>query len=123
MTSLTAPPPRSTTDGVKVLTRSLLVIVLAGLLAALTSLAFATPPDPLWVGGFWDDDDFDDAVIVITGKTPALVVTVVLDAGPTGTLVSLPAARQPVITSAPRPTFDSRAPPPALRHNSPNRLG
>jgi len=123
MTSLTTPPPRSTTDGVKVLTRSLLVIVLAGLLAASTSLAFATPPDPLWIGGFWDDDDFDDAVIVITGKTPALVVTVVLDAGPTGTLVSLPAARQPFITFAPRPTFDSRAPPSALRHNSPNRLG
>jgi hypothetical protein len=103
-----------------VLIRSLLVIVLVALLATLTSLAFASAPDPLWIGGFWDDDDFDDAVIVITGKTPALAATVVLEAGPTGALAPLPDARQPFITAAPRPTFDSRAPPPVVRHNSPN---
>jgi hypothetical protein len=26
-------------------------------------LAFAEPPDPTWIAGFWDDADFDDAVI------------------------------------------------------------
>ena len=25
-------------------------------------LAYADPPDPTWIGGLWDDDDFDSVV-------------------------------------------------------------
>lgn len=31
----------------------------------LPTLAHATPPDPSWLGGFWDDDDYDDVVILV----------------------------------------------------------
>ena len=31
----------------------------------LPPLASATPPDPIWIAGFYDDDDFDDVVIDI----------------------------------------------------------
>ena len=32
----------------------------------LTPLAYADPPDPTWQLGFFDDDDFDDVVGLIT---------------------------------------------------------
>ena len=40
----------------------------------LTPLAYADPPDPTWVRGMWDDDDFDDVVGYLTSST-ALVHT------------------------------------------------
>jgi hypothetical protein len=36
------------------------------MLVGLPTVAFADPPDPTWIAGYWDDDDFDDAVIAIT---------------------------------------------------------
>jgi hypothetical protein len=46
--------------------RGIFAIVLAILLAGLTPIAYADPPDPTWMGGYWDDDDFDTVVDVIT---------------------------------------------------------
>ena len=46
---------------------SLLVV-----LAALTPLAYATPPDPVWVSGFFDDDDNDDGVFLVTSSLAAI---------------------------------------------------
>jgi hypothetical protein len=46
----------------------LLIPVLVGVLVCLRVLAYASPPDPTWIGGFWDDDDYDDVIIHITGK-------------------------------------------------------
>lgn len=40
--------------------------VLVGAFLALRALAFADPPDPSWIAGFWDDDDYDDVVILVT---------------------------------------------------------
>ena len=31
--------------------------------------AFADPPDPTWISGYWYDDDFDNAVIAIAGTS------------------------------------------------------
>ena len=36
------------------------------LLVGLPPTAFADPPDPTWIGGYWDDDDFDNVVNAIT---------------------------------------------------------
>ena len=46
------------------LQRSCAVLLLAALLA-LVPAAYADPPDPTWIGGYWDDDDFDNVVIFI----------------------------------------------------------
>jgi hypothetical protein len=35
-------------------------LFLVVLLAMLPPLAFGDPPDPTWLGGYWDDDDFDN---------------------------------------------------------------
>ena len=52
-----------------VLLARLLAIVIGCLLIGLTPLAYATPPDPLWVSGYWDDDDFDDVVVAVLNSS------------------------------------------------------
>ena len=49
-----------------------LLIALLVVLVALTSLAYATPPDPVWASGFFDDDDNDDAVFLVTSSLAAI---------------------------------------------------
>jgi hypothetical protein len=45
-----------------------LFIALLVVLMALTPLAYATPPDPVWVSGLFDDDDNDDGVFLVTSS-------------------------------------------------------
>jgi hypothetical protein len=49
-----------------------LLVALLTALVALTALAYATPPDPTWVSGFFDDDDNDNGVFLITSSLAAL---------------------------------------------------
>ena len=52
---------------------ALLVLILqAWLLAALVPLAYATPPDPLWIAGIYDDGDQDDVVVLLVDCRLAL---------------------------------------------------
>ena len=69
-------------------TRALLALVLTAVLIGLTPAAYADPPDPTWVSGFWDDDDFDNTVVIIT-NTCAPDALGPVDVGP----VLAPAAR------------------------------
>ena len=43
----------------------LLVVFIACLLIGFAPLAYADPPDPLFIAGFWDDDDFDKIVVCV----------------------------------------------------------
>ena len=47
--------------------------VVAGIVASaftvLTTMAFASPPDPIWIAGFWDDADYDDVVILVASAS------------------------------------------------------
>ena len=52
-------------------TRGLAWVLLAALVA-LTPLAYASPPDPSWVSGVFDDDDNDDVIFLITSSTVAV---------------------------------------------------
>ena len=52
--------------------RSVLLLVLLGAQVALTPTAHATPPDPSWLGGIYDDGDFDDVVWLITSGAAAV---------------------------------------------------
>jgi len=45
--------------------RCFLAVFLVALLAGLVPAAYADPPDPSWLGGLWDDDDFDTVVAFI----------------------------------------------------------
>src|SRR5438552_18714835 len=46
--------------------RRLLILLLIGVLAWAGPLAYASPPDPAWIAGFWDDGDYDDVVLLAT---------------------------------------------------------
>ena len=61
--------------------RGILGAVLAVLLVGLTPIAYADPPDPTWLGGYWDDDDFDNVVAFIASAT-AIVASPVIDGRP-----------------------------------------
>jgi len=53
---------------------ALLVVALAGLLP----LAYASPPDPSWIEGFWDGADHDDVVLLAMASAEAVAPAVVV---------------------------------------------
>jgi len=75
--------PRGNHDGVL---RKACVFVLVAALLALVPAAYADPPDPTWLAGYWDDDDFDNVVILIV-KTCAVEAPLLIDSGPLWTIV------------------------------------
>jgi hypothetical protein len=93
------------------MSRRLLLLLLLGLAALLTPLAYASPPDPLWMGGYWDDDDFDDVVTFVTSNVHALAIARPLDNVPLAARAWLPCTPEPACHSAPPRTADSRGPP------------
>ena len=52
--------------------RLLLVVLVLLPVATLTPLAEASPPDPTWIGGFYDNGDHDDVILAITSAAAIL---------------------------------------------------
>ena len=52
--------------------RLLFSLGLLAVLVGLTPLAYASPPDPVWVSGFFDDDDNDNGVFFVTSSHATL---------------------------------------------------
>ena len=46
--------------------------LLLGVLLALPPCAHACPTDPTWIPGFYDDNDYDDVILFITGAVGAV---------------------------------------------------
>ena len=94
------------------LSQAILVVVTLGVLAVLTGLAYASPPDASWIPGIYDNADLDDVVVLVTAASG--VVGPVDLAGlhamppPTATAV-LPSEKAPV-SDCPAP-LHARAPP------------
>jgi hypothetical protein len=49
-----------------------LVACVVAALATITALAYASPPDPTWIPGVYDDGDFDDVVSAIADMDAAV---------------------------------------------------
>jgi hypothetical protein len=49
--------------------RTLMVVPLVVALVSLALLAYASPPDPTYVAGVWDDGDYDDVVLLAASST------------------------------------------------------
>ena len=92
----------------------MLVALLISLLVGLTPVAYFDPPDPLWIAGYWDDDDADTAVDAILDA--CAIATEVLTGGEPGSLsavrVELPGLQAP--SEAVRYAAGPRAPPVVL---------
>ena len=87
-------------------------VLLLGLLLILPPLAHASPTDPTWIPGFYDDNDYDDVILFITGAVtavdsriadPLVVIAVCL-----GLIAS---GQSRGIASRPFHSLSSRAPP------------
>ena len=61
--------------------RGVLCVVLAILVVGLTPAAYADPPDPTWLAGYWDDDDYDNVVTFIAGAS-AITAAPIVDGRP-----------------------------------------
>jgi len=48
------------------MTRRLMALAVVGVLCCSPLLAYAGPPDPTWIAGFWDGADYDDVIVRIT---------------------------------------------------------
>ena len=92
----------------------IIVLVVALVSPALTTLAHIDPPDPTWIGGYWDDDDFDNAVDSIL-HTCAVEPGSPADVGPPRALVARLGTLEVNAIPPPVATTDApRAPPTAL---------
>jgi hypothetical protein len=91
---------------------SVLALLAISALVALAPLAYADPPDPTWVSGIWDDDDFDNVVDVVSntlvGADPC--PTVVLSIEPSSSFLPLCVESSHTI-ACPLDWFEGRAPP------------
>ena len=57
--------------------------MLAAVLAVGVGLAHASPPDPTWIAGIYDDADHDDVILLLLGLD-AFVVTITFSPQPAG---------------------------------------
>jgi hypothetical protein len=57
-------------------------MLLVLLMIAPVTLAHASPPDPTWLAGVYDQADFDDVVGLLTSALEASGSATALDAGP-----------------------------------------
>jgi len=78
----------------------------------LTPMAWASPIDPSWIKGVYDDADFDDVVTYLTSGTIAIPVLPVNDLLPALAFVSAEPVLNERSAAVPPPAFhSSRAPP------------
>jgi len=86
-------------------------VLLVAALLGLVPVAYADPPDATWLGGYWDDDDFDNIVIAITSAC-AVVAPAFVDFGPLWTpLLGLEPLQLRFVQVSPHSATSPRAPP------------
>lgn len=92
--------------------KSALVLLLLVCLVTLTPVAFASPPDPTWMDGFFDDLDFDDVVVSLSWAAWAVEVDLLASLTPAPVSVHLvQSGEQPVRSTKVLSAFLGRAPP------------
>ena len=90
----------------------LLVVLVLAAPALLLALAYASPPDPTWIPGIYDDADYDDVVTLITSAPAHVAPEVPVDSGPLASPAEhVPPFIESVEGTAPLFSSPSRAPP------------
>jgi hypothetical protein len=92
--------------------RASLVVLLLGAVLSLPPLAHASPPDPTWIPGFYDDNDYDDVILFITGAVTAVDSHVADPIGLVTVCVGLIApSKSQFVSTRPLGSRSTRAPP------------
>ncbi len=95
--------------------RAPVALFLLAVLLALPVLAHASPPDPGWIPGFYDDNDYDDAILFIIGAVGAVDSGIVDPVGPVVVCLGLIPPSKPRSSSGrPLESLSTRAPPTPL---------
>ena len=81
-------------------------------IALLTPMAYASPPDPSWIRGVYDGDDFDDIIVLVTSGAGIVDPAWLTELRPLPPPAILPVQRADSFAAAPSPSsLHSRAPP------------
>ena len=92
--------------------RASLAGLLLGALLALPPLAHASPTDPTWIPGFYDDNDYDDVILFITGAVTAVDSHIADASGLVTVCLGLIASsRRQLVSARPLESLSTRAPP------------
>jgi hypothetical protein len=86
--------------------RAGLSLVLLSSLLLLTTLAYASPPDPSWISGLYDDADFDSIIGLITSDAGVVEALGVSGPGPTAVVVIIVGSDQEPLPG-PSPSSDA----------------
>ncbi|HXJ83518.1 MAG TPA: hypothetical protein VMS64_33130 [Candidatus Methylomirabilis sp.] len=62
---------------------ALLILLILATPALLVALAYASPPDPSWIPGIYDDDDYDGIVTLVTSASAHVAPAGPVDSRPT----------------------------------------
>lgn len=85
---------------------------LLSVLIVVTPLAYASPPDPIWVRGVYDDGDFDDIVCLVTSCAGLFQPLIVCDFGSLQPAIRfVPQDSERPMTERECSSLQSRAPP------------
>jgi len=94
--------------------RRRLTLLVVGAIALLAPLAHASPPDPAWIAGFWDNADYDDVVLLVTSavgtadsRPPYVTVSVPV------VIASVSSPDESPVSGRPLSSWNTRAPPTA----------
>ncbi len=93
--------------------RGLVAVVVVSALVVLLPTAFASPVDQTWIPGLYDDADFDDVVLLLTGSVASVASCVVYNLTPILAVVSVLAFEARPAAAPREATHDPRGPPPA----------
>jgi hypothetical protein len=97
---------------VRAMARIVAAVVMAVVMFVLTPIAHACPTDPTWIGGFYDDNDYDDVVLFITGSLTAVSPSLVDPIGPIAiSLGQVDPGRPHTVPVRPIESLSTRAPP------------
>jgi hypothetical protein len=93
------------------LTRSICLLV-AGVLMSLAVLAYASPPDPDWISGLWDNGDYDDIVLFVMSGVGITATHAIEDGRPFVVVSALVSTVDETrLAARPRLASPTRAPP------------
>jgi hypothetical protein len=87
------------------------LLLLAGILVALTPLAHGSPPDPTWIAGLYDDADLDDVILKVTSSSAVVNVGATASSAPQPLMGCTPIAHEGELPFARTSPTRSRAPP------------
>jgi hypothetical protein len=91
----------------------LVPVLLAALLLTLTPLAHAGPPDQTWLGGLYDNGDYDDVVALVLSTVAAIEFFSLRDFGRLPAVVRSSSPHDERPSQAPRPSSAAPRAPPA----------